>query len=153
MDMSALASQAGMEAAMRDYVDVINTQQNTFNKMLTPALLECSYEDKTVTFSFAVEPWMSNPQGIVHGGITASVLDFAMGFLCRYCSDGNMTPTVDMQIAYLRPIPLEGHIAVKARCVMSGRTIARTTAEAWSDARPGKICATASGTYFTKAGR
>ena len=148
-----ISSQAGMEAAMREYVNVINTQQENFNSMLTPSLAECSYEDRTVTFSFTVKPWMSNPQGVVHGGIIASTLDFTMGFLCRYCSDGNMTPTVDIQIAYLRPFPMNGNIVVKANCVMSGHTIARTTAEAWSDVNPGKICATASGAYFTKAGR
>lgn len=93
-------------------------------------------------------PEMRNPMGVLHGGMTATILDSSMGILCLGLT-GNFTPTISMTINYTRPIPLNADILVTVQVASLGRTTAHITAAiALADA-PDKICATATGVYYT----
>lgn len=69
-----------------------------------------------------------NPQGIVHGGYAATLLDSAVGIaVFTSLSPGKTFTTLELKVNYVRALPQDGS-AVRAR----GRTIhvGRTTATA-----------------------
>jgi len=97
-----------------------------------------SVDEGHVAFACETRADFSNPMGMLHGGISATMLDSAMG-----CAVMSALPagvgyiTVDLAVTYLRPVPLDG-VTVRAE----GRTI-----------HVGNRIATASGTLSDPAGR
>ncbi len=144
-----LCDQAGMERAFRQYfVDAKRQYDGTFNQMLEAELYECSFADSTVTLCLTPKPWMSNPMEILHGGVAASVLDMTMGLLCRYCSGGYMTPTVGMDVQFLRPGPLDRRLFIRAELTKRGLSVCHATGAMWAEGAEDKLIATSSGVYF-----
>lgn len=84
--------------------------------------LDISYDDRarTCTVKLPAAEFLNNPQGSLHGGIIATVLDISMGHLCqRFLSPG---VTVDMHTRYLRPI--QSDCSCTARFIeVRGRTV------------------------------
>ena len=148
-DKEDLRSQEGMERAFRHYFDWMRLEcDGTFNAMLDAQFVSCDYEKKTVLVALDTKPWMTNPTSMVHGGITASVLDFTMGLLARFSTTGYMTPTVSMEVSYLRPMPLGERVMAEAEITMAGFSLCHATAKAWTESAPEKLVATAAGSYF-----
>lgn len=144
-----LDSQAGMERAFRSYFEYVKQDcDGTYNAMMAPEFVSCDYEKNTLVLSMNTVDWMTNPGGILHGGVTASILDMAMGLLCRYVSGGYMTPTIDMTVSYLRSGSLHDTMYIEAQVTKRGFTICNATAKAWMSGEENRIVATASGSYF-----
>ena len=144
-----LRDQAGMERAFRGYfVEAARDFAGQFNTMLGAELHECDYENSTVTLTFLPEYWMGNPMGILHGGVTASVLDMTMGLLCRYCSNGSMTPTISMDVQYLHAGPLDKRLYVKAELTKRGMGICYARGAIWAEGAEDRRIATSSGVYY-----
>lgn len=146
-----LKDQAGMERAFRWYFQHVSDDpdcRGTFNTMLGAGFERCDYDEKSLVVSMEAQHWMANPSSILHGGVTASILDMAMGLLCRYCSGGYMTPTIDMSVSYLRPVPLHKKLLVRADVTMSGFTICHAVGSLWAEDAPEKLLATATGSYY-----
>lgn len=97
--------------------------------------------------SYPVEPWMANPSGFLHGGITTAMFDQAMGLLSIYSADGRPTPTIDIRVSYCRPIPVGTRLYIRSRMMVTGRTMVQTQAEAWVEDRPEAVAAYASAAY------
>lgn len=149
MDKADLKSQEGMERAFRAYFAYAKEHfGGTFNGMLGAELVSCDYEKKTLLVAMDTQDWMTNPSRMVHGGVTASILDFAMGLLARYATTGYMTPTISMEVSYLRPAPLNARIYVEAQVSMAGFTVCHVTAKAWAEGTPDKLIATSAGAYY-----
>ena len=149
MKQEDLLDQAGMERAFTDYFhQVAETSAGTFNAMLDPQFVRCDFDGKTLVLRVETQPWMTNPGGILHGGIIASLLDFTMGLLCRYFAGGTMTPTVSMEVSYLRAAPVEGSVCVSAQVTKVGRTFLNTLGSLWSDGAEDRLLATSTGVYF-----
>ena len=147
-DKADLKSQEGMERAFRHYFRWMREENDgTFNAMLGGEFVSCDYEKKTALIAMETQDWMTNPSRIVHGGITASILDFTMGLLARYATTGYMTPTISMEVSYLRPVPLNARIYVEAQVSMAGFTVCHVTAKAWAE-DPQKLIATSAGAYY-----
>ena len=145
-----ITDQAEMEIAVKKYFETLTTTQaGQFNAMLNPEPVACSYAEKTLTVALRVEPWMVNPAGILHGGIEASIMDFTMGVLSRLCMDGKLTPTVSMNIEYLRSFQIGDRVLVTAVCEKCGSHLSYISARAWEEKSPEKIALTASATYYT----
>lgn len=63
--------------------------------------------------------------GIAHGGIIATLLDEAMGKVNRF--RGVRAVTAELNIEYLRPVPVEEEIVVEAREIeKNGRSLYHT---------------------------
>src|SRR5688500_15338065 len=55
---------------------------------------------------------LRQPSGVLHGGVTATLIDTAMAFAVRtYLTDTEPTATIDLTVHFLRP-----HVAGKASC-------------------------------------
>lgn len=89
---------------------------------------------------------LRQPFGVMHGGVTASLIDTAMAFAVRTCLDDDTEPTatIDLTIHYLRP-----HTAGKAICtakvVRPGKRIFTVSADVVNE--NGKLIATGLSTY------
>ena len=88
---------------------------------------------------------LRQPSGVLHGGVTATLIDTAMAFAVRtYLTDTEPTATIDLTVHYLRP-----HVAGKAICtarvVRPGKRIFTVSADVHNES--GKLIATALSTY------
>tara|TARA_Y100000588_G_C14254356_1_gene924784 strand:+ start:1543 stop:1914 length:372 start_codon:yes stop_codon:yes gene_type:complete len=64
-----------------------------------------------------------NFRGVVHGGLTASVADSAMGIaVSRHYGPDTPVTTVEMKINYLRPVAA-GKLVARSRIVRDGKRI------------------------------
>ncbi len=116
-----------------------------FSRDLT--LVDEDGPDGSLLFACHTDPSMSNPLGIVHGGITASLLDTCMGVTCSAQCGRAATPTVTMTVNYVRPVPLDAELRVRTRTVRIGRTTGQLSAEVFPAGRPDEVFATATGVY------
>lgn len=107
----------------------------------------------SLLFSCRTDRSMSNPISIVHGGVTASLVDTCMGVTCAVHCGNTVTPTVTMTVNYARPIPLDADIRVRARTVRYGATSGQMTSEVFLADHPEEILVTASGVYSIKRPR
>ncbi len=70
-------------------------------------------EDPVVRATFSMAHRYQGPPAAVHGGIIATLVDEAMGKLSRV--DGVVAMTAELNVEYLRPVPLGRKIIVEAR--------------------------------------
>lgn len=88
---------------------------------------------------------LRQPSGVLHGGVTATLMDTAMAFAVRtYLTDTEPTATIDLTVHYLRP-HVEGKAICTARVVRPGKRIFTVSAEVHNE--DGKLIATGLSTY------
>ena len=83
--------------------------------------LDIGYDDeaRTCTVVLPYAPFLGNPQGSVHGGVIATVMDNSMGHLChRFLSTA---VTLEMQLRFVRPLTGTGRAV--GRLLHPGRRI------------------------------
>ena len=91
-----------------------------------------------------VRPELLNGGGIVHGGVTFSLIDQSMGdALMSLGGDWAANTTVELKINYLLPIS-DGRIDCESRVLRAGRRIGVVEADVHND---GRLVAKAIGTY------
>ena len=83
--------------------------------------LEITYpDDERCVVELEVKDFMFNPQGTLHGGVIAFVLDISMGHLLNHCIGPGMT--LEMKTQYLRPARA-GRIRAEGRFLKKGKSI------------------------------
>lgn len=81
------------------------------------------------TLHMEVRDELRQNNGVVHGGVIASLVDTAAAFAILTILEKDQTSTtVDLTIHYLRPL-LEGRATAHARVVRAGRRILTITVE------------------------
>lgn len=103
-------------------------------------------EPGRIVFSMRAHEWMSNPTGVVHGGLTSTLLDTVLTLAVqstlspeRYCT------TLDLHVHFVRPIQPNGEkIVAEGIAVHVGKTVA--TAEGRAHDANGKLVAHATAT-------
>lgn len=105
-----------------------------------------------VTMTCHTFDWMRNYAGTLHGGMCATIVDQAMGFVSNALKGGHgVVPTVQLSVNYHRPL-IPGEMAVvKVRVVSETRTLMTLESQAALSSHPEKICLSATGLYFYKA--
>jgi uncharacterized protein (TIGR00369 family) len=100
-----------------------------------------SVEDGSVAFSMHAQEWMCNPAGVIHGGMTATLLDTVLTLaVMTKIPAGSSAQTIDMNIHYVRPVlPTGEKIVAEGKAVHVGTTIG--TAEARVHDAAGKLIA------------
>ena len=109
-------------------------------------------EDKgDIVMTCGTMPWMRNSAGTLHGGLCATILDQAMGFVSCCLKEGNdIAPTVQMSISYHRPLHPGEQVVVKVHVISVTHSLMNLTAEASQASCPEKICLSGSGMYFVR---
>ena len=119
---------------------------HTLNGRLKAALVSCDDGNQEITLSFPLEDWQVNGLGTLHGGMVNTMMDLAMSMAVYCFSRQTIPPTVSMTTNYLRPVPMEGSVEIRARVTSLGRRNATAYCEAVIP-KNGKLAATAVGTY------
>lgn len=94
--MDEAAARFAFERAMESY-------EPAFERFFLARLLDLqfSYRDGICEVEFALRDFMFNPQGSLHGGLIATVMDISMGHLLKHV-DGPGT-TLEMKTQYVKP--------------------------------------------------
>jgi uncharacterized protein (TIGR00369 family) len=140
-------------AWVRDHMEsVLESSEQVFEKFFLSKFiglefdylpLEAADADKDhLRISFEVNEMLMNPQGSLHGGIVAAVMDISMGHLLH--KTAGMGITVEMKTQYLRPV-LKGAATVEGRFIKKGRAISFMESRLWSS--DGKLAAMSTATW------
>lgn len=79
------------------------------------------------TLHLEVRDDLRQNNGVVHGGVIASLVDSAAAFaILTLLEKDQSTTTVDLTIHYLRPL-LQGRVSARARVLRAGRRITTIT--------------------------
>src|SRR5688500_17708924 len=88
---------------------------------------------------------LRQPSGVLHGGVTATLIDTAMAFAVRTrLAINEQTATIDLTVHYLRP-HLHGTFTCTAKVVRAGKRIFTVSADVVNE--EGKHIATTLSTY------
>ena len=116
---------------------------NDVAKMIGMELVDIAPGEATITIKMRDQ--LRQPHGVLHGGITATLIDTAMAFaVITRLTDGEKATTVDLTVHYVRP-HVEGALSCTAKVVRAGRRIITLTSEAFNEEK--KLIATAMSTY------
>ena len=106
---------------------------------------------KEITMRCRTFGWMRNGFGSLHGGMCATVVDQAMGFVAHCCKmDDGTAPTVQLSVDYHRPLVPGEDVLVKVKVISVSRNLMRFTSEAYQASNPDKLCMTGSSIFFNK---
>ena len=150
-----LFSQPGMEESCIRFIRRINAEGElgtSFNSSMQPRYEGCDFGRKSLLLSFPVERYMRNPAGVMHGGAVSGALDIAMGSLTFYMAGEFLTPTININVSFERPVPVGKRLFVESTCLSCGKTMAYAVARAWMEGQEDKIVASGAGTYYTASG-
>jgi uncharacterized protein (TIGR00369 family) len=101
-------------------------------------------EDMSISAEITLDLAQQGPPGYAHGGASAALLDEAMGTSVWVA--GHQAVAVNLQVNYLRPVPLHAPVVVKGRMErMEGRKIFASSTITSAD---GVTLATGQGIYI-----
>jgi uncharacterized protein (TIGR00369 family) len=102
-------------------------------------------ERGAATLYLNVRDELRQVKGLLHGGVTASLIDTAAAFaIITTLAEGESTATVDLTVHYLRPL-LSGRLTAHARVLRAGRRLLTVSVDVQDEA--GNLAATALTTY------
>lgn len=113
--MNELAARNAFEQAVRDHAPVF--EQFFLARFLA---LRFAYRDDCCEIRFELQDFMCNPQGSLHGGVIATVMDISMGHLLNHV-DGPGT-TLEMKTQYVKAAR-SGALICKGEFTRRGRGI------------------------------
>ncbi|HQU86012.1 MAG TPA: PaaI family thioesterase [Pyrinomonadaceae bacterium] len=129
------------EAQKQKAAEVLHN--NLFAKMIGMKLIEMKHEEATIQIEMRDE--LRQPHGLLHGGVTATLIDTAMAFAVITCLEKDeKASTVDLTVHYLRP-HLEGAFSCTAKIVRAGKRLLTVSADVFNE--QGKLLATAISSY------
>ena len=130
--------------ARRAFDDALASYEQDFGRFFLARLFGCEFEytDDACQVSFELKDFMLNPQGGLHGGVTAFVLDISMGHLL-WKKSGPGT-TLEMKVQYAKAARA-GHMTATARFIRHGRGISYLRSELVDD--KGELIAFATSTW------
>ncbi len=93
-----------------------------------------------------VDPAWNNPNGVLHGGVIYTLIDYSMGgAVTPSLSEGQHCATIEVQVNYLSSVR-EGTLWVDTTVVKQGRNIAFLESKVWDNGA--RLVATATGSMF-----
>ena len=124
----------------------------TLNGRLKPELESYQEETQELTLKFPLEDWQVNGLGTLHGGMISTMMDLTMSMAIYCFSRQTIPPTISMTTNYLRPVPMEECVFIRARVTSLGKRNATAYCGTVVPSS-GKIACTAVGTYAVIAKR
>ncbi|SFF02564.1 PaaI family thioesterase [Thermoflexibacter ruber] len=83
--------------------------------------------------SFKVRKEMTNPAGLLHGGIHASILDDIIGMTVAALGLPNLYVSINLHIDFLHPARIGETVIAKSTVIRSGKTIVNAAAEIYNE--------------------
>ena len=103
---------------------------------------EAATGEEVLRIAFDVNEMVMNPQGSLHGGIMAVVMDISMGHLLHKTIGAGAT--VELKTQYLRPVH-QGSAICEGRFIKKGRSLSFMESKIWGSDK--KLAAVASATW------
>jgi uncharacterized protein (TIGR00369 family) len=128
----------------RAFEEALASYEQDFGRFFLARLFGCEfqYAEDECRVSFDLKDFMLNPQGGLHGGVTAFVLDISMGHLLWHKSGPGTTLEIKVQYA---KAARSGRLTAAARFIRHGRGISYLRSELTDDA--GDLVAFATSTW------
>lgn len=104
-----------------------------FMKWLSPIVL--SAERGKLSFQYAVRKEMTNPMGGIHGGVTAAIIDYAIGATMFSFNENHFYTTLNNVIDYFAPAKEGDHIIAETQVIKKGRQIVNVQCEVWNEGK------------------
>ena len=139
--------QAWLRLVQEKSAHYLNLGDGGFDERMRAHLVDCDYEDQTVTYAFPTQDWQINEKGGIHGGAIAGMFDTAFGVVANFTAGENEATTTDMTVSFLRGVDFGMKLHLTVFIVKAGRSLIRQRAEL-TDAATGKLLATASGSWM-----
>lgn len=134
------------EKRLQYFLDLrLTADESSINHMMEMSLY--TWSEQSVTLQFPVSDWQLNPIGTMHGGMLATAIDITMGCVSYVFSDSKHTPTVTMDLQYVRPVFTDKPLYIKAVVDHIGSRIMQVRAWGWQEDEQ-HICISASGSYI-----
>lgn len=130
--------------AQQAFENALQNYEQAFGKFFLARFfgLEISYGEDTCRVEMPVNDYKFNPQGTLHGGVTAFMMDISMGHLLnRHVGPG---ATLDMNIQYLKAART-GKVTAIGSFIRKGRQICFLRSELTHD--DGSLIASATSTW------
>lgn len=139
--------------AARAHLDrALDAHEQVFERFFLARLWDLSYaylpedapdaEKEVCRLTFPASEMGFNPQGSVHGGVLATVMDISMGHLVNKVAGPGAT--IEMKIQFMRPVGA-GEVTCEGRFIRRGRTISFMESRVFDAA--GKLSAHATATW------
>lgn len=142
-------SQEAMEAYMEQTVRENHVDQaGRINAMIRPEYVSCSFDEKKAVLRYPAQDWQANRMSVVHGGIITTCMDNAMAILNMFLAGEYFTPTLTMEMKFLRPMPLGADMLITVEAIAAGKNIAHMRSEVINEAT-GKPVAVGTATFMT----
>jgi uncharacterized protein (TIGR00369 family) len=111
-------------AARAAFDEALQSHQPGFGTFFLARLLnlEISYPQGQCVIRFPIHDFLFNPQGSLHGGVIATIMDISMGHLLRQ-TYGAGGATLEMKLQYLRSVSGD-HAWCQAQFLRKGRSVA-----------------------------
>lgn len=114
-----------------------------FAKLIGMKLVDIRPDEAVISIEMRDD--MRQPSGVLHGGVTATLIDTAMAFAVRTrLPVDEATATIDLTVHYLRP-HVSGTFTCTAKIVRAGKRIFTVSADVHNE--EGKLIATGLSTY------
>jgi acyl-CoA thioesterase len=142
------------EAARAQFEQALESHEQVFEKFFLARFIGLEYrylpeeaadqEKEVCRIEFEAGEMLMNPQGTVHGGVIATVMDISMGHLVnRVAGPG---ATIEMKIQFMRPISA-GRAACEGRFLRRGRNLSFMESRIYGP--DGKLAGLATATWKT----
>ncbi|MEH7222434.1 PaaI family thioesterase [Bacillus sp. JJ1566] len=135
--------------AMEHVIDAVIRKQTKQNGSYIGGLMQTNrrvIDDETYEITIPNTELIQNPLQIVHGGITATLLDSAMGSVVHHVlSQEKAAVTTEMKINYVAP-GIGKELRCVAQLIHKGTKICVTEGRVYRD--DGKLIAHATGSFF-----
>jgi acyl-CoA thioesterase len=115
-------------AARRAFENALATYRQDFGTFFLARLLglELTFPGETCVVTFEPADFLFNPQGTLHGGVIATVMDISMGHLLHH-TDGPGA-TLEMKTQYLKAARA-GRLTCTGRFLRRGREVSYLASE------------------------
>ena len=140
------------EALEAHLTEAAASHEQVFEKFFFARFLGLSFEylpadaddaqKETCRVTFPVTPMIANPQGVLHGGAIASVMDISMGHLIAKVAGPGAT--IEMKIQFMRPVST-GTLTAEGRFTRRGRSLSFLESRLLTE--DGKLAAHATATW------
>lgn len=138
-----------MRAVFEKNISYITKERaDTINSMFSPEVAVCNPDIPELTLCFPITGKMLNTSGIAHGGVVSMAYDITMGTMARWFQNGRMSPTLSMSFEFIKPVPAESRLMLRARPVAVGRHTIDFSCEGWLETDPETIVNRAAGRFF-----
>ena len=114
-------SNSALEALKAHIGQTLPKNPSPFGVWLNPIIR--SVEHGELELEFLVREDMSNPAGIMHGGITASMIDETIGMMMYCLGEPHFKASINLVVDFLAPARPGDTLLVKAKLTKKGKNL------------------------------